>query len=190
MSLYEIDGIGEKKARALLRRFKTLTAIRNASVDHTVYSRGDLPQNSGKNICFLSRKGRRNRMKKAVVFDLDGTQLLNTLDDLCDSTNYALTAVGFPTRTIEEVRRFVGNGIRKLIERAVPDTATAEQTEACYQIFCEHYKHNMENKTAEYGRYFPICSPPCATRATDLPSSPIKRILPPRRFAVRCSGNT
>lgn len=88
-------------------------------------------------------------MKKAVVFDLDGT-LLNTLDDLCDSTNYALEAVRFPTRTIEEVRRFVGNGIRKLIERAVPDTATAEQTEACYQIFCEHYKHNMENKTAEY----------------------------------------
>ena len=88
-------------------------------------------------------------MKKAVVFDLDGT-LLNTLEDLCDSTNYALEEVGFPARTIEEVRRFVGNGIRKLIERAVPDTATAEQTEACYQIFCEHYKHNMENKTAEY----------------------------------------
>src|SRR5699024_6063638 len=115
----------------------------------TVYGGGDLPQNCRKNICFLSRKGRRNRMKKAVVFDLDGT-LLNTLDDLCDSTNYALAAVGFPARTIEEVRRFVGNGIRKLIERAVPNTATAEQTEACYQIFCEHYKQNMENKTAEY----------------------------------------
>ena len=52
-------------------------------------------------------------------FDLDGT-LLNTLDDLADSTNYALTQFGFPTRSVEEVRRFVGNGVRKLMERAVP----------------------------------------------------------------------
>ena len=44
-----------------------------------------------------------------IVFDLDGT-LLNTLDDLADSTNYALTQFGFPTRSVEEVRRFVGNG--------------------------------------------------------------------------------
>ena len=51
-----------------------------------------------------------------IVFDLDGT-LLNTLDDLADSTNYALTQFGFPTRSVEEVRRFVGNGVRKLMER-------------------------------------------------------------------------
>lgn len=57
---------------------------------------------------------------KAVVFDLDGT-LLNTLDDLADSTNYALAQYGFPCRTLEEVRGFVGNGVRKLMERAVPD---------------------------------------------------------------------
>ena len=54
-----------------------------------------------------------------IVFDLDGT-LLNTLDDLADSTNYALAQFGFPTRSVEEVRRFVGNGVRKLMERAVP----------------------------------------------------------------------
>ena len=53
-----------------------------------------------------------------IVFDLDGT-LLNTLDDLADSTNYALAQFGFPTRSVEEVRRFVGNGVRKLMERAV-----------------------------------------------------------------------
>ncbi len=88
-------------------------------------------------------------MKQAIVFDLDGT-LLNTLDDLCDSTNYALEAVGFPARSIDEVRRFVGNGIRKLIERAVPASADAEKTEACYAAFCEHYKRNMANKTAPY----------------------------------------
>ena len=88
-------------------------------------------------------------MKKAIVFDLDGT-LLNTLEDLADSTNYALGACGFPARTLEEVRRFVGNGIRKLIERAVPKTATEPKITECFNIFCEHYKQNMENKTAEY----------------------------------------
>lgn len=88
-------------------------------------------------------------MKKAIVFDLDGT-LLNTLDDLKDSTNFALQSCGFPERSYDEVRRFVGNGIRKLIERAVPAGVTPEKTQECYEAFCEHYKQNMENKTAEY----------------------------------------
>lgn len=88
-------------------------------------------------------------MKKAIVFDLDGT-LLNTLEDLCDSTNFALEKCGFPKRSLGEVRRFVGNGIRKLIERAVPETAEEPAIAECYEIFCEHYKGNMENKTAEY----------------------------------------
>lgn len=88
-------------------------------------------------------------MKKAIVFDLDGT-LLNTLEDLTDSTNYALRVCGFPERTIEEVRRFVGNGIQKLIERAVPANTAEEKITECFTLFCEHYKQNMENKTAEY----------------------------------------
>ena len=74
-------------------------------------------------------------MKKAIVFDLDGT-LLNTLDDLKDSTNFALQSCGFPERSYDEVRRFVGNGIRKLIERAVPAGATPEKTQECYEAFC------------------------------------------------------
>ena len=57
-------------------------------------------------------------MYETIVFDLDGT-LLNTLDDLADATNAALTACGLKTRTIDEVRAFVGNGVAKLIERAV-----------------------------------------------------------------------
>lgn len=88
-------------------------------------------------------------MKNAVIFDLDGT-LLNTLDDLLDSTNYALKSCGFPTRSYEEVRSFVGNGIRLLIERAVPSCATKEQTDKCFAIFKEYYStHNMV-KTAPY----------------------------------------
>ena len=54
-----------------------------------------------------------------AIFDLDGT-LLNTLDDLADAANHVLADAGFPVRTTDEVRRFVGNGYRKLIERAVP----------------------------------------------------------------------
>ena len=51
-----------------------------------------------------------------AIFDLDGT-LLNTLDDLADAANHVLADAGFPVRTTDEVRRFVGNGYRKLIER-------------------------------------------------------------------------
>ena len=59
-------------------------------------------------------------MKKLAIFDLDGT-LLYTLEDLHASTNFALESEGLPARSLDEVRCFVGNGIRTLIERAVPD---------------------------------------------------------------------
>lgn len=88
-------------------------------------------------------------MKKAVIFDLDGT-LLNTLDDLADSTNYALSRFGYPTRTIEEVRQFVGNGVAKLIERAIPKGKNNPNFEKCLAIFKENYAQNMYNKTASY----------------------------------------
>ena len=59
-------------------------------------------------------------MYRTAIFDLDGT-LLNTLDDLADAVNYALTRFGYPTRTVAEVRRFVGNGVANLITRALPN---------------------------------------------------------------------
>ena len=84
-----------------------------------------------------------------VIFDLDGT-LLNTLEDLADSTNFALESFGYPTRTYEEVRIFVGNGIKELMKKAVP-TGTDEQTTLkCLQAFKDHYKTNMQHKTAPY----------------------------------------
>lgn len=90
-------------------------------------------------------------MKKyfAIIFDLDGT-LLNTLEDLADSVNYALTSNGFEARTIEEVRVFVGNGIRKLIERAVPKNASAKAVDRVFETFKNHYLGNMMNKTKPY----------------------------------------
>lgn len=88
-------------------------------------------------------------MIRCVIFDLDGT-LLNTLEDLCDSTNFALAQMGYPQRSLEEVRKFVGNGVRKLIERAVPADINSTDVEKCLAIFKKHYSENMYNKTAPY----------------------------------------
>lgn len=84
-----------------------------------------------------------------VVFDLDGT-LLNTLDDLTGSVNFALKENGLPPRTIDEVRRFIGNGVRVLIKRSVPAGTTDEKYEATFKTFEAHYKKNSRNLTAPY----------------------------------------
>ena len=96
-------------------------------------------------------------MKKAIVFDLDGT-LLNTLEDLKDSVNYALEKHGYPQRTLEDTRKFVGNGVRKLMERSAPKNISAEEFEACFNDFCTYYKLHMEDKTAEYDGVTPMLS--------------------------------
>ncbi|MBR3948871.1 MAG: HAD family hydrolase [Clostridia bacterium] len=88
-------------------------------------------------------------MYKAVIFDLDGT-LLNTLTDLYNSVNHALRTFGFPERTIDEVRRFIGNGVKKLMERSTP-VGTDEETNAeCLDVFREHYLLHMADNTAPY----------------------------------------
>lgn len=86
---------------------------------------------------------------KLAIFDLDGT-ILDTLEDLADATNYALGEHGYPGRTIEEVRRFVGNGIRKLIERAVPDGLTEEEIDRVHQTFSAYYEQHCADKTRPY----------------------------------------
>lgn len=84
-----------------------------------------------------------------VIFDLDGT-LLNTLDDLADSVNYALSSCGLPERSIDEVRNFVGNGVRRLMFRAVPGGEQNPVFERAFSCFKEHYLHNSVNKTCPY----------------------------------------
>ncbi len=86
---------------------------------------------------------------KTIVFDLDGT-LLNTLDDLADSVNYALRTNNLPERTIDEIRRFIGNGVRILMRRAVGDKVTEEVYQKAFRTFEEHYRGNSRNKTAPY----------------------------------------
>lgn len=87
-------------------------------------------------------------MINTVIFDLDGT-LLNTLDDLCDSVNFALEQWGYPVRSLGEVRSFVGEGVRLLVERALPDYAK-NKTDEVLKVFEAHYDKNKENKTRPY----------------------------------------
>ena len=81
---------------------------------------------------------------KTYIFDLDGT-LLDTLNDLHASCNYALRTHGMPERSLEEVRQFVGNGVKKLMERAIPDGLDNPLFEETLQTFRQHYLlHNLD----------------------------------------------
>ena len=88
-------------------------------------------------------------MYKTYIFDLDGT-LLNTLGDLAASTNYALRQYGMPEHTIDDVRRFVGNGVGKLIERAIPEGLANPQYEDVLATFRKHYMLHLLDTTAPY----------------------------------------
>jgi HAD hydrolase, family IA, variant 1 len=81
---------------------------------------------------------------ETYIFDLDGT-LLSTLNDLAASTNYALRWAGMPERSVEEIRMFVGNGVKLLMERAIPDGINNPKFEETYAKFREHYmEHNLD----------------------------------------------
>ncbi len=84
-----------------------------------------------------------------AIFDMDGT-ILDTLENLTDCTNYALDLSGYPHRTRKEVRSFVGNGRRKLVERAVPEGTPIESIDKVYNDFDDYFRlHSMDN-TAPY----------------------------------------
>lgn len=90
-----------------------------------------------------------------LIFDLDGT-LLNTLADLRDSTNYALQQFGFPERSTEEVRNFVGNGLRMLIRRAVPFETEEETVDAVLAVMKAHYREHYHDGTIPYDGILPF----------------------------------
>ena len=100
---------------------------------------------------FWKKEGGERQMGhyKAVVFDLDGT-LLDTLEDLTDSVNAALLAFGGSPKSIEQIRAYVGNGIRNLMLRCVEGGEDHPEFEQIFQAFREHYKHNSRNKTKPY----------------------------------------
>ncbi len=88
-------------------------------------------------------------MYKCVIFDLDGT-LLDTLEDLADSVNLMLEHFSCPPRSLEEIRRFVGNGMKNLVKRSVPEGFDKNKLESAYEFFREVYRKNMQNKTQPY----------------------------------------
>ena len=86
---------------------------------------------------------------KAVLFDMDGT-LLDTLADMAAAVNHILSVHGYPLRTVEEVRAFVGNGARKLMERALPPDVTGDAFEALLEEYRQWYEAQACVKTAPY----------------------------------------
>lgn len=89
-------------------------------------------------------------MINTIIFDLDGT-LLNSLDDICDSINETLINYGYPTRTIEEVKSFVGNGALALVKKALPNTVSdSNSIDKFLKSYLDIYKKNLQNKTKPY----------------------------------------
>lgn len=86
---------------------------------------------------------------KFIIFDMDGT-LLDSLTDLQNTLNYCFRKVGFPERNYQEVRSFVGNGLRTLIERAVPQETTDEKIDEILEDFKQHYMIHCMDFTAPY----------------------------------------
>ncbi len=85
-----------------------------------------------------------------IIFDLDGT-LLNTLDDLVDSVNYVMTYLGFPGKSRREVRNYVGNGMRRLMELSLPRNVDPHQIEQAFSIYRDYYTEHCRVKTKPYG---------------------------------------
>jgi phosphoglycolate phosphatase len=88
-------------------------------------------------------------MYKLIAFDLDGT-ILNTLGDLENSINHVLEEYDFPRRTLDEVRCFVGNGVLKLVERAVPENTSRDIILEIFNRFKEYYLSHLNIKSVPY----------------------------------------
>lgn len=84
-----------------------------------------------------------------ILFDLDGT-LLNTLEDLLDATNYALKVHGYPSRTLPELRRFVGNGAYNQMRLSVPEGTGEAEIQKALETYKPYYTAHCQHKTRPY----------------------------------------
>ena len=89
------------------------------------------------------------RKYDTVIFDMDGT-ILDTLEDLQDAVNYALEKLEMPKRSLEEIRQFVGNGVRRLMELSVPGGFDNARFEEAFAIFKDYYGEHCNDKTKVY----------------------------------------
>lgn len=90
-----------------------------------------------------------------VIFDLDGT-LLDTLDDLCAAVNHALRTHGLPERATQEIRSFLGNGIRRLMQLSVPENMNEEDFENVFRTFRTYYVAHCMDSTRPYPGIMPL----------------------------------
>ena len=99
----------------------------------------------------MQQKGRKEKMKeyRLAIFDLDGT-ILDTLDDLTAAMNYALTCFSFPIKSRQEIRGFLGNGMKKLTESCLPGAVPPELQDKVLQCFSAYYHVHCTDKTAAY----------------------------------------
>lgn len=131
---------------------------------------------------------------EAVIFDLDGT-LINSLDDLADSCNEMLIAFDFPTHDTEKYRYFVGNGVRKLVQRAIPAEKAKDDlfVERALAKFREIYNGRVLNKTRAYPgvretltklqtKEIPVAV--CTNKPTDAASTIINILFEPETFSM------
>ena len=86
---------------------------------------------------------------RLAIFDMDGT-ILDTLEDLMNATNYALRLNGYPTHSLDDIRRFVGNGMWKLIERAVPSGTSKDIQIKVHDNFMAYYQEHCADNTKPY----------------------------------------
>lgn len=92
-----------------------------------------------------------------ILFDLDGT-LLDTLDDLADSVNAVLQKEGYQLRTKDEIREFIGNGVKMLMKRSLPDGTPEDEVVRCLAMFREIYLKNMLDQTKPYDGILEVLS--------------------------------
>ena len=118
---------------------------------------------------------------ETVIYDLDGT-LLNTLEDLANAVNHALRESGYPERTLEEVCRFVGNGVGQLIHRALPASADGDEEafQETLQAFKSYYARHNNDTTAPYDG--------CIRRACGRLSFPTRTTPTSRRLRATTSA--
>lgn len=88
--------------------------------------------------------------KDIIIFDLDGT-LLNTLSGLCEAFNFAISKFGYPKRREEEIKAFIGNGVKKAIQRCLPREVEECRLDAITKVFKKYYEENITNETCVYG---------------------------------------
>ena len=125
-------------------------------------------------------------MKKLVLFDLDGT-LINSIDDLADSTNYALQQCGLPLHTVDEYKYFVGNSVDPLIRRALPEEEKENQElfDRVKKIYLSYYAAHSKDKTRPYPGISDLLSR-CnkANKPDDITADVVRYYFPQIHFAA------